>query len=296
VPATSRGNSRHGNAGAGGGRAVGSARRPQRRECRPRYRRAPRRRIATPAIVVNAPSSDSRPAGEPVRGSDPPAVRATGVAGEVAEGSPEGRDWTGEGDVGLVVGDAVGVVVGDEVGDVVGVGEASGSTLLVIDVRHVTSEPPPLADPLHWLTVTGRDALCVELGATEQVTVLPPPLPEPLHCVTAAPEVELTGLQVIVPLPSAEPTHSLTVAAVGVAPPVMLLVMSTAQTSSPPPPLAEALHWLTESTTSWNVLVTAGPQVGAPAAPVHTCSVTEEPPTPVAASRVLTTVTLHLTL
>jgi hypothetical protein len=60
------------------------------------------------------------------------------------------------------VGDEVVVVVGDD---------AAAAKLLVIVVMQVTALPPPVAVPLHWLTVTGSaDAAPV----TVQPTVVSP--------------------------------------------------------------------------------------------------------------------------
>jgi hypothetical protein len=47
----------------------------------------------------------------------------------------------------------------------------------------------------------------------------------------------------------------LTVAAVGVAVPTMLLTTSTVQVTVPPPPLPEPLHWLTDVTRLEDVTV-----------------------------------------
>jgi cytochrome b561 len=57
--------------------------------------------------------------------------------------------------------------------------------------------------------------------------------------------------------PSPEPMHWLTVAAVTVALPTMLLMMEIEQSTVPPPLFTEPLHWVTEVTT-WLKLVTTG--------------------------------------
>ena len=59
--------------------------------------------------------------------------------------------------------------------------------MLVMLVLQLTVAPPPLPEPLHWLTVTLRSEV-VEPESTLHCTrcVPPPPLPEPLHWVTVA--------------------------------------------------------------------------------------------------------------
>lgn len=58
-------------------------------------------------------------------------------------------------------------------------------------MEHVTTEPPPFAESLHWLTVTANCADCVGPVATVHVTLVgaPPPFTEPLHWVIVAPVV-----------------------------------------------------------------------------------------------------------
>ena len=129
-------------------------------------------------------------------------------------------------------------------------GGAAGVMFVWMVVEHVTTLPPGLPVPLHWLTRIGIAALMVD-GGTVQWTVPPPPLPEPLHWVTVAPVVVAgKGSQLTVPPPPvAEPTHWLTVAAVtGLAPGVsalMLLVIDTRQVIGWAASLSEALHWVT---------------------------------------------------
>jgi hypothetical protein len=143
-------------------------------------------------------------------------VEATG--GTTDPNPAVGPEVGGEVDVGA--GDEVDVGVGDEVdvsdGDEVDVGVAvapEAVTLVVMLVVQVTRLPPALPEPLHWLTVTGSDALTVEPGPTVHVTLMlaPPLLPEPLHCVTVAPlVVAIGGVQFVVgavPPPVPEPLH-----------------------------------------------------------------------------------------
>jgi hypothetical protein len=184
---------------------------------------------------------------------------------------------------------AVVVVVASVVVVVVG-----AMRLVVIRALHVTKSPPPLADPLHWLIVTGQSVDAVEVDI-EQVTriVAPPPLPDPLHWVTSAPEVDPNGVQLVVgsvPPPPPDPMHWLIVAGWVEPTPVMLLTTSTLQVTIEPPAFAESLHWLTDPTMSVDAdgVVT---HVAAPGAPVHTVVVTLDPVTPVATSSVLTTLT-----
>jgi hypothetical protein len=79
--------------------------------------------------------------------------------------------------------------------------------------------------------------------------VPPPPLPEPLHWVTVASVVEAsTGSHLVVgSVPPSRPAslHWLTVAAATVPEPVTLLVTSTTQRTVPPLPLPEPSHWVT---------------------------------------------------
>jgi len=117
-----------------------------------------------------------------------------------------------------------------------------------------------------------------------------PPFPEPLHWVMSAPVVELVGLQVGAPL-AAEPMHWFTVAGLVEPAPVMLLTTLTLQITFDPPALTELLHWLIEITMSEDALVTGLPQIGASGAPAQVVVVTDELVTPVATSRLLTTLT-----
>lgn len=53
-------------------------------------------------------------------------------------------------------------------------------------VRQVTSVPPALPVPLHWLTLIGIARLTRDPVPTLQRTVEPPPVADPLHWVTVA--------------------------------------------------------------------------------------------------------------
>jgi hypothetical protein len=97
-----------------------------------------------------------------------------------------------------------------EAGVVVVVVVAAGMKLLVNALMHVTALPPPVAVPLHWLTVTGSADVP---PVTVQPTVVspryvPPPVPEPLHWVTVAFVVLPVGAQIsVLPPPPADPMH-----------------------------------------------------------------------------------------
>jgi hypothetical protein len=110
----------------------------------------------------------------------------------VAGGLADGRGV----DDGLGLADGRGVADGLADGLAEGLGLADGLgvgpvTLVVNPVRQVTVAPPPLPEPLHWLTVTTSIELVVEFESTLHCTrcVPPPPLPDELHWVTAAPVV-----------------------------------------------------------------------------------------------------------
>jgi hypothetical protein len=98
------------------------------------------------------------------------------------------------------------------------------------------------------LTVTGKAEVSVEPAPTVQRTriVPPPPVPAELHWVTVALVVLAgNGLQAVVgcvPPPVPAELHWFTVTGVGVAVPVMLLMMWTLQVTVPPPPFPEPLH------------------------------------------------------
>jgi hypothetical protein len=176
-------------------------------------------------------------------------------------GGVVGTTVAGEGDaLGEEAAPGEGLVDGVALAD--GVGVAAAAVIVVlIDVRQVSTAPPALPVPLHWLTEIGMTGLTVDAGSTEQLTVPPPPFAEPLHCVTVALVVVAgNGAQVLLPPPPpADPTHWLTVAAVtGSAPGVsalMLLVMLTSQLIGWAASLSEPLHWLIEVTRSLELVV-----------------------------------------
>jgi hypothetical protein len=95
--------------------------------------------------------------------------------------------------------------VGADVGVVVAAAKTSDTA-----VMQVTALPPPVAVPLHWLTVTGS---AVAAPVTVQAAVgspayVPPPVTEPLHCVTVALVVLLLGAHASVPpAPVTDPMH-----------------------------------------------------------------------------------------
>ena len=78
-------------------------------------------------------------------------------------------------------GAAVGSGVATTAGTGVGVGGVAITTFET-DALQITSEPPPLPDPLHWSMFTGSVEVIVDPVAPVQVNpTLVPPLPEPLH-------------------------------------------------------------------------------------------------------------------
>ncbi|MGA2835451.1 MAG: hypothetical protein ABSF84_02520 [Acidimicrobiales bacterium] len=170
--------------------------------------------------------------------------------------------------------------------------------LLVIVVAHVTVLPPPLADPSHWVMVTGS---AVTLPVTEHLTrdSPPPPLPDPLHWVTVALVVLATGTHTTVgwvPPPVPDPTHSSTVAPDVGLPLATSLTKVTLQVTLLPPPSTMLLHWLTEVTrVSESVTVVVQPAGGStPAAAKHAVVLTVELVAP-AGVTVLVIVTLQET-
>jgi hypothetical protein len=84
------------------------------------------------------------------------------------------------------VGTGVGLALALGVGLGLGLGDDFDPMCVVMLVRQVSTDPPGLPVPLHWLTVIGIAALIRESELTAQFTVPPPPLPEPLHSVTVA--------------------------------------------------------------------------------------------------------------
>jgi hypothetical protein len=145
---------------------------------------------------------------------------------------------------------------------VTGEADAVAATMfVVIVVPHVTTLPPGLPVPLHWVTRTGIALLTVDPAPTVQATVAPPPLDDPLHWVTVALVVVAgKGRQFTVPPPPApEPTHWLTVTGVtGSAPGVsalMLFVIVTVQLIGCAASLPEPLHCSTLVTRLAELLV-----------------------------------------
>ncbi len=134
--------------------------------------------------------------------------------------------------------------------------------------EQMTRAPPPLAEPLHWLTLTLRAAASVPVAVQVRPTRVPP-LAEPLHWVIVAPVVVAgKGSQPVV-MPPPEPTHWLTVAAVapGLTPSNSLRTW-TLQRRVPPPPLIASLHWVTVVTGSVRTAVLVSQAAcGSPAAP-----------------------------
>ena len=143
------------------------------------------------------------------------------------------------------------------------------TTRFVTFAEQMTSAPPPLADPLHWLILTLLAEDLVPVAVQVRPTRVPP-LAEPLHWVIVAPVVVAgNGSQPVV-MPPPEPTHWFTVAAVapGLRPPKKLFVTLTLQRSVPPPPLIELLHCVTAVTGLVRLVVlTEHAAVGTPAAP-----------------------------
>jgi hypothetical protein len=108
--------------------------------------------------------------------------------------------------VGTGFGELVRVAVGrgDAVGldGVVGVAVADGTTemmwLVTLD-EQMTTAPPPLPEPTHWLMVTGSAAVFVDVVTVHRTRLVPPPpLPELLHWVTVAPVVLPIGEHTLV--------------------------------------------------------------------------------------------------
>src|ERR1035437_9695440 len=167
------------------------------------------------------------------------------------------------------------------------------TALLIRLAEQMTRAPPPLAEPLHWLTVTPWAEAIVPVAVQVRPTRVPP-LAEPLHWVIAAPVVLAgKGSQPVV-IPPPEPTHWFTVAAVepGLTP-EKLVVTTTLHRLVPPPPLIESLHWVTAVTgLVRTVVLSVQAALGAPAAPWHSWTVTVADPPP--AVIVLTTVTWQI--
>jgi hypothetical protein len=79
------------------------------------------------------------------------------------------------------------------VGGVVVVVVGDAATKLFVNVAaQVTVLPPPLAEPLHCVMVTGNAVAPPETVQSTRVAA-PPPFPDPLHWVTVALVVLATG-------------------------------------------------------------------------------------------------------
>ena len=102
----------------------------------------------------------------------------------------------------LAEGPALGVAVGVTV-----------TALLATLAEQMTRDPPPLAELLHWLTVTTWAEAIVPVAVQVSPTRVPP-FADPLHWVIAAPVVLAgKGLQPVV-IPPPDPPHWFTVTAV----------------------------------------------------------------------------------
>jgi hypothetical protein len=91
----------------------------------------------------------------------------------------------------------------------------TGSAVAAPVTLHLTriDPPPPVPDPLHWVTVA---FVVLATGAHTVVGSVPPPVPEPLHWLTVAPEVgvplgtslvNVTLHVTLLPPPSTMPLH-----------------------------------------------------------------------------------------
>jgi hypothetical protein len=121
---------------------------------------------------------------------------------------------------------------------------AAATKLLVNVVAHVTVLPPPLDEPLHWLTVIGS-AVVAPVTSHCTLRLAPPPVPEPLHCVTTAFVVLATGAQSTVgwvPPPVPEPMHWLTLTPDVAAPAGTVSTTETLHVRLLPPPTMISLH------------------------------------------------------
>jgi len=186
-------------------------------------------------------TSTSRAGPNPDPGPAWPAAVIVSVAGGV--GADVGADVPADG-AGTVLAD------GAAVAPAVGAGVAACTTLVMLAEQMIRA-PPPLAEPLHWLTMTARADAAVPVAVQVDVATTPPPLAEPLHWVIVAPVVVAGNGShaIVIPPPPAEPTHWLTVTpvAAGVTP-TKVFVTSTLHRRVPPPPLMESFHWVTAVT------------------------------------------------
>lgn len=122
---------------------------------------------------------------------------------------------------------------------------------LRISAVQMTVAPPPLPEPTHWLIVTGRATVDVDV-VTVHLTrrTPPPPLPDWLHWTMSALVVEPFGLHCVVgavPPPVPAWLHWLIVAGDDSATPVMLLSTCTVHRTVDPPLFPLPLHWVTET-------------------------------------------------
>ena len=140
--------------------------------------------------------------------------------------------------------------------------------------EQMTRAPPPLAEPLHWLTRTLAAEDFVPVAVHFSWTRVPP-LAEPLHWVMVALVVLAGNGSHSLATPSPDPTHWFLVDVDAPAlRPTKLLVTLTLQRSVPPPPLIESLHWLTTVTARLMFqTVVLHDAVGSPAAPWHSRTV-----------------------
>jgi hypothetical protein len=84
--------------------------------------------------------------------------------------------------------------------------DPAGRIRLTRLVEQMTSAPPPLAEPLHWLIRTLLDVDFVPVAVHFSWTSVPP-LAEPLHWVIVAPVVLAGNGSHSFAMPSPEPTH-----------------------------------------------------------------------------------------
>ena len=119
------------------------------------------------------------------------------------------------------------------------------------DTVHLTrpEPPPPLADPLHWVTVA---EVVDPIGLHITVGWVPPPVPDPMHWSTVSPVVDVP---------------------VGTS-----LITVTLHVTLLPPPFTTPLHWLTEVTSRFDVVVVVVQNAGGstPAAARQAVAVTVE--------------------
>jgi hypothetical protein len=68
----------------------------------------------------------------------------------------------------------------------------SGKAAEAPETVHFTRSeaPPPLPEPLHWVTVA---FVVLPVGAHTTVGAVPPPVPDPLHWLTVTPDVAVAA-------------------------------------------------------------------------------------------------------